>query len=261
MKWILIAMQAFVMMFCFVYGTNVKAEGPVPEVTKKEPEVTILLERMYVDGEVSEVKEMTTYTSLKDYNGTDFRLQFTNSSEGYINYYKIYEAPTGTVTGIEDKGLTQSSVGYDVSGSTIYTTNTVADLTVADLQQDLNLLEGAVVRAFSDEKCENPIENLTDGCKVAVETESGIIQLFTLKQKELDITDDGIASFNPKEATNGILIVAAYNKDGTLEKIDTLPVSGRGVLTSTVSGAFNYKAFVFKSLADAKPLVEAVSVK
>ena len=44
MKWILIAMQAFVMMFCFVYGTNVKAEGPVPEVTKKEPEVTILLE-------------------------------------------------------------------------------------------------------------------------------------------------------------------------------------------------------------------------
>ena len=45
---------SFVMMFCFVYGTNVKAEGPVPEVTKKEPEVTILLERMYVDGEVSE---------------------------------------------------------------------------------------------------------------------------------------------------------------------------------------------------------------
>ncbi|MGE1006359.1 BofC C-terminal domain-containing protein [Bacillus cereus] len=54
MKWILIAMQAFVMMFCFVYGTNAKAEGPVPEVTEKEPEVTILLERMYVDGEVSE---------------------------------------------------------------------------------------------------------------------------------------------------------------------------------------------------------------
>ncbi|MEI4602386.1 BofC C-terminal domain-containing protein [Bacillus cereus] len=54
MKWILIAVQAFVMMFCFVYETNVKAEGPVPEVTKKEPEVTILLERMYVDGEVSE---------------------------------------------------------------------------------------------------------------------------------------------------------------------------------------------------------------
>ena len=27
---------------------------PVPEVTEKEPEVTILLERMYVDGEVSE---------------------------------------------------------------------------------------------------------------------------------------------------------------------------------------------------------------
>ena len=50
MKWILIAVQAFVMMFCFVYETNVKAEGPVPEVTKKEPEVTILLERMYVDG-------------------------------------------------------------------------------------------------------------------------------------------------------------------------------------------------------------------
>ena len=54
MKWILIAMQAFVIMFCFVNGTNAKAEGPVPEVTEKEPEVTILLERMYVDGEVSE---------------------------------------------------------------------------------------------------------------------------------------------------------------------------------------------------------------
>ena len=50
MKWILIAMQAFVMMFCFVYGTNAKAEGPVPEVTEKDPQVTILLERMYVDG-------------------------------------------------------------------------------------------------------------------------------------------------------------------------------------------------------------------
>ena len=54
MKWILITMQAFVMMFCFVYGTNAKAEGPVPEVTEKDPQVTILLERMYVDGEVSE---------------------------------------------------------------------------------------------------------------------------------------------------------------------------------------------------------------
>lgn len=217
---------------------------------------------LYVDGEKEITKNMSSYISLANYDKSDFRLQFTgDSSEGYINYYKIYEAPTGTVTGIEDKGLTQSSEGYDVSGSTIYTTNTVADLTVADLQKDLNLLEGAVVRAFSDEKCETPIENLTNGCKVAVETESGIIQLFTLKQKELDITDDGIATFNPKEATNGILIVAAYNEDGTLEKIDTLPVSGRGVLTSTVSEAFNYKAFVFNSLADAKPLVEAVSVK
>ena len=47
MKWILIAMQAFVMMFCFVYGTSAKAEGPVPEVTEKTL-VTILLERMHV---------------------------------------------------------------------------------------------------------------------------------------------------------------------------------------------------------------------
>lgn len=35
MKWILIAMQAFVMMFCLVYETNAKAEGPVPKVTEK----------------------------------------------------------------------------------------------------------------------------------------------------------------------------------------------------------------------------------
>ena len=37
MKWILIAMQAFVMMFCFVYGTNAKAEVPVPEVNRERP--------------------------------------------------------------------------------------------------------------------------------------------------------------------------------------------------------------------------------
>ena len=54
MKWILITMQAFVMMFCLVYETSARAEGPVPEVTEKDPQVTILLERMYVDGEVSE---------------------------------------------------------------------------------------------------------------------------------------------------------------------------------------------------------------
>ncbi|MFD6506005.1 BofC C-terminal domain-containing protein [Bacillus sp. NPDC060175] len=49
MKWILIAVQAFVMMFCLAYGSDVRAE-----TTEKTPEVTILLERMYVDGEVSE---------------------------------------------------------------------------------------------------------------------------------------------------------------------------------------------------------------
>lgn len=41
-------------MFCFVYGMNVKVEGLVLEVMKKEFEVIILLECMYVDGEVSE---------------------------------------------------------------------------------------------------------------------------------------------------------------------------------------------------------------
>ena len=35
MKWILITMQAFVMMFCLVYETSARAEGPVPEVTEK----------------------------------------------------------------------------------------------------------------------------------------------------------------------------------------------------------------------------------
>lgn len=49
MKWMLIAVQAFVVMFCLAYGSDVRAE-----ITEKVPEVTILLERMYVDGEVSE---------------------------------------------------------------------------------------------------------------------------------------------------------------------------------------------------------------
>ena len=85
MKWILIAMQAFVMMFCFVYGTNVKAEGPVPEVTKKEPEVTILLERMYVDGEVSEEILTEKVTDLEK-----FYSSIKNGSSLIVMMYKLY---------------------------------------------------------------------------------------------------------------------------------------------------------------------------
>ena len=85
MKWILIAMQAFVMMFCFVYGTNAKAEGPVPEVTEKEPEVTILLERMYVDGEVSEEIFTEKVADLEK-----FYSSIKNGSSLIVMMYKSY---------------------------------------------------------------------------------------------------------------------------------------------------------------------------
>ena len=54
MKWILIAMQAFVMMFCFCLWNECEGGRASTRSNEKEPEVTILLERMYVDGEVSE---------------------------------------------------------------------------------------------------------------------------------------------------------------------------------------------------------------
>ena len=68
-----------------VYGTSAKAEGPVPEVTEKDPQVTILLERMYVDGEVSE--EIFTE---KVANLEKFYSSIKNGSSLIVMMYKSY---------------------------------------------------------------------------------------------------------------------------------------------------------------------------
>lgn len=79
--------------------------------------------------------------------------------------------------------------------------------------------------------------------------------------KILEITPDGYAYFNPEASQNGMLIVAAYNSDGTVAKVNTKSVSTSDTLISGFTGAYNYKAFLFNSLTDIKPLVGSVSVK
>lgn len=54
MKFMMVAVQVVIAMFCLYHESSVIAAASSLEVTQKEPQVTILLERMYVDGEVSE---------------------------------------------------------------------------------------------------------------------------------------------------------------------------------------------------------------
>ncbi|WP_242145223.1 MULTISPECIES: BofC C-terminal domain-containing protein [unclassified Bacillus cereus group] len=54
MKFIMIAVQVLLVLFCLSYESNVRAAVTTPNVMEKEPQVTVLLERMYLDGEVSE---------------------------------------------------------------------------------------------------------------------------------------------------------------------------------------------------------------
>ncbi|QTR84708.1 BofC C-terminal domain-containing protein [Bacillus cytotoxicus] len=54
MKFIMIAVQVLLVLFCLSYESNVRVAVTTPNVTEKEPQVTVLLERMYLDGEVSE---------------------------------------------------------------------------------------------------------------------------------------------------------------------------------------------------------------
>ena len=54
MKFMMVVVQVVIAMFCLYHESSVIAAAPAPKVTQKEPQVTILLERMYVDGEVSE---------------------------------------------------------------------------------------------------------------------------------------------------------------------------------------------------------------
>ncbi|WP_459499296.1 BofC C-terminal domain-containing protein [Bacillus sp. C1] len=54
MKFMMAMAQVVIVLFCLYHESSVIAAAPLEEGTQKEPQVTILLERMYLDGEVSE---------------------------------------------------------------------------------------------------------------------------------------------------------------------------------------------------------------
>ncbi|MFJ8529762.1 BofC C-terminal domain-containing protein [Bacillus sp. NPDC094106] len=54
MKFMMIAVQVLIAICCLSHESSVMAAVTIPDVTEKEPQVTILLERMYLDGEASE---------------------------------------------------------------------------------------------------------------------------------------------------------------------------------------------------------------
>lgn len=221
---------------------------------------------IYLDGKLEAKKDLTKKISSSEANALRIHLGGT-PSEGYINYLKVYHVPTGTVTGLEDPALTESTDGYtvDTKEKTITTSNKLDTMTVADLKEALNIAPSAKVRAYSDDEFKNLVTgNLANGYKFVVESEGGILQTFTLKYvapELLKITEDGVATFTPSENMNGVLIVCAYNDKGVLKKLDVKNVSGADTLASSFSGAYNYKAFVFNSLADTVPLCGSVSVK
>ncbi|MDM5190129.1 BofC C-terminal domain-containing protein [Bacillus sp. DX4.1] len=54
MKFMMVAVQVMIAMFCLYHGSSVTTAAIVQDVTQKEPQITIMLERVYLDGEVSE---------------------------------------------------------------------------------------------------------------------------------------------------------------------------------------------------------------
>lgn len=229
---------------------------------------------LYINGVKNEVN---LKNSLKDYTGKEIRMvvtggiQINESDKLYymdIDYFHIYQVDHGTETGVETAGLTASNTvadGYavDFTENTICAKN-VSSMTADTLKTALGIDNNVFVRAYSDEKCETQVTgNLSDGNKISIATDGGIIQVFTINEdtEVLSIDENGTATFSQSGEMSGVLIVAAYNADNNLIAVNIKPVTEGTTLASSTQGADHYKAFLFDSIVTAVPLAKSVSSK